>query len=85
MNEEQNCETCPYHEECSSLEILAEETIYSMGDVFYDPDEFGDGTWGSELGYTDESATARLMHWVQDLMYQSLRDAYCMGREKLSK
>ena len=85
MIAEQKCITCPHQEECLSLKIFAEEITYNMGDVFYDPDEFGDDTWGSELEYANESATARLMHWVKELTYKSLCYAYCMGRAQLDK
>ena len=65
------------------LRELAESCVSQMGDVFYDPSEFGDERYGlddnEEPG--DESATDRLIRKVTDSVYEALVATYKLPQE----
>lgn len=65
------------------LRELAEKCVLDMGDVFYEPDEWGDYRWGlddDEEPRENETAYERLINSVTECVYQALLQAYEMGR-----
>lgn len=63
-----------------ALRAIAAECVNSMGDVFYEPDEWGDSRWGLD-GDEDDGKTAnqRLLESVKDGVYNALVKAWELG------
>lgn len=53
---------------------MAEECVANMGDVFYEPDEWGDHDWGADSPEKLEGETAgeRLIYHVTLTIYKAL-------------
>lgn len=69
--------------ENKKLRELAARCVSDMGDVFYEPDEWGDYRWGLDEGeevLEGQTANQRLLDHVTDCVHQALLQAYEMGR-----
>lgn len=71
------CKECPFNRQCAEIERMGEECVAAMGDVFYDPDEWGDKDFAEDA--PGKTATERLMNSVTATVAKYLRQAFCRG------